>query len=65
MKTQRLFVTWMASSLMGAVALVGVGTGFASTSVITSASAVNASAGFGSAGSLQTEIPCPPPGVDL
>jgi hypothetical protein len=65
MKTQRTFVTWMASSLMGAVALVGVGTGFASTSVITSASAVDASVAFGSAGSLQTEVPCPPPGIEL
>jgi ribose 5-phosphate isomerase len=65
MKTQRTFVAWLASSLVGAVALVGVGTGFASTSVITSAAAVNQESSFGSAGSLQADIPCPPAGVEL
>jgi hypothetical protein len=65
MKTQRTFVTWLASSLVGAVALVGIGTGFASTSVVTSASAVNQQVGFGSAGSLLADKPCPPAGVEL
>jgi hypothetical protein len=65
MKTQRTLVTWLASSLIGAVALVGVGSGFASTSVVTSASGVSQTVGFGAAGSLQAQVPCPADAVNV
>ncbi len=65
MTSQRTFVTWLASAVLGAVTLVGVGSGFASTNVISSASAVSSNVGLGSAGSLQNQVPCPPAAVSL
>lgn len=65
MTTKRTFVNWLTASVLGAVTLVGVGSGFASTSVISSAAGVNASIGLGSPGSLQTQAPCPAAAVSL
>lgn len=61
---KRTFATWLTASVLGAITLVGVGSGFASTSVVPSAAGVHTT-GLGSPGSLLTQSPCPPEGLSL